>query len=253
MRTTEILKARGHELMQAPAQFNAFVQVSTEQDQEVNQFLNDLESHPHIFVLACLMDQQIRAERAWRIPYQVGQAIGNLSFSAFRALNLDTLTQIFHSNGLHRFNDKMADVFYRALQRIEIEYGGHAANIWLDQPSSARVVLRFLGFHGAGIKIATMATNILARDFKIEMSDHTSIDISPDVHVMRVFKRLGYIHLDANELELIYTAREMNPIYPGILDFSVWEIGTQWCRETQPRCGQCYLSEHCPKIGVPQA
>ena len=39
-----------------------------------------------------------------------------------------------------------------------------------------------------------MATNILARQFKIPMSDYYSVDISLDVHIQRVLKRLGYNH-----------------------------------------------------------
>ena len=32
---------------------------------DANAFLNDLEKYPHAYVLACCMDRQTKAERAW--------------------------------------------------------------------------------------------------------------------------------------------------------------------------------------------
>ncbi len=92
-----------------------------------------------------------------------------------------------------------------------------------------------------------MATNILARDFKIPMQDKICIDISPDVHVRRVFKRLGFISDTRNIDELVYCAKELYPEYPGIFDLSAWEIGRNWCRPENPNCNICYLDKYCPK------
>lgn len=243
--SAEVLKQRGIGLLNQPRSFIQFTDI-----QAANQLLNDIDCQPHAFVLACLMDQQVRAERAWRIPYQIGVAVGDFAVSLLLKVGEARLTQIFEKEGLHRFNPKMAKVFYLGLERIQTVYGGNAANIWLDQPSSARVVRRFLEFHGVGIKIATMATNILARDFKVPMADHAAIDVSPDVHVRRVFERLGYVRSNADYAEIIYTARELNPSYPGVFDLSVWEVGRRWCKPSNPSCDECYLSIHCPKIGV---
>ena len=128
-------------------------------------------------------------------------------------------------------------------------YQGNAANIWSNEPSSATVVRRFLEFDGAGIKIATMATNILARQYKIKLSDFYSIDISPDVHVKRIFYRTGLIDKkDKDNIDMIiYKAREIYPQFPGLIDFACWDIGRNWCTERKALCSECPLNEHCKK------
>ena len=88
-----------------------------------------------------------------------------------------------------------------------------------------------------------MAANILTRSFKVEMSDRISIDISADIQVKRVFKRLGYIRPDGDGPEIVYAARALNPLYPGVFDSPVWEIGRKWCRPISPVCEKCPLNE----------
>ena len=90
-----------------------------------------------------------------------------------------------------------------------------------------------------------MAANILARNFKIPMSDYYSIDISPDVHVNRVMKRLGYVDDDASREQIIYKAREINPEFPGIIDLVCFEVGREYCRPKNPKCEECSLKNEC--------
>ena len=147
---------------------------------------------------------------------------------------------------LHRFIDKMSVFFFKAIHKIAKDYNSDASLIWADKPSSATVVYRFLEFEGVGPKIASMATNILVREFKIELSDYFSIDISADVHVRRVFWRLGLTPPDASVDQLIFRARSLYPEFPGIMDFPAWEIGRQWCRPQSCQCDKCYMSNLCP-------
>ncbi len=90
-----------------------------------------------------------------------------------------------------------------------------------------------------------MAANILARQFKIPFSDYYSIDISPDVHIKRVMKRIGYVPENSDNDMIIYKARELNPEFPGIIDFSCWEIGRKWCKPKNPECNNCIVRTDC--------
>ena len=217
-------------------------------DENANAILNDLDKYPHAYVLACLMDRQIKAERAWAIPYEIYKEINSFEISEIEKLDLDDLRIIFSQKKLHRFNDTMAKIFHDAIIDFKDKYNGNAANIWNNKPSSSAVVYRFLEFNGSGIKISTMAANILARQFRIPFSDYYSIDISPDVHIIRVMKRMGFVPKNANNDMVIYKAREINPEFPGIIDFSCWEIGRNWCRPKKPICSKCIVRDSCKKV-----
>jgi endonuclease III len=214
---------------------------------KADALLNDLAHHPHAFVLACVMDRQVKAERAWLIPYRISEKIGGFSMKALNALSRAEVTRLMAKpEPLHRFVDKMAVYFHSTVQRIMTDYAGNAASIWAGRPSSAEVVYRFLEFDGVGPKIASMATNILAREFKVDFADYFAIDISADVHVRRVFARLGLCSADATVEQVIYKAKALHPEFPGMMDLPCWEIGRNWCKAKGPTCSGCYMNDLCP-------
>jgi endonuclease III len=217
-------------------------------DEKGNLFLNNIKELPHAFVLACLMDRQIKAERAWAIPFEIFNTLGTFSIDNLSYVKLSEFRKIFNQGKLHRFNDTMANVFHDAIRHIVFRFNGDASKIWSDTPSSASVVYRFMEFKGSGVKISTMAANILARQFRIPFSDYYSIGISPDVHILRVMKRMGFVDQDATVDMVIYKARELNPDFPGIIDFSCWEIGRTWCKPKNPECSGCIVNSECKRI-----
>lgn len=220
------------------------------ENDEANEILNNLEEFPHFYVLASLMDRQIKAERARLIPHKVCKEYGTLNINGLQEISLKDLTDFFNKQKLHRFNDKMAGIFHAGVNDIVEKYNGNASNIWSGTPSSASVVYKFLCFKGSGIKISTMATNILARQFRIPFADFYSIDISPDVHIKRIMQRMGYVPGNASDDMIIYKAREIYPEFPGMIDFSCWEIGRTWCKPKNPLCSECSVNEDCKKIIV---
>ena len=245
-----MLISKGKKLFQSPRRFVEFTD-----HQEANKLLDDIGRYPHAFVLGCLMDKQVKAERAWLIPYHISTKLGDFEFSNLQNLSLAEITDLMtNPKPLHRFSGKMSREIYGAIQRIRIKFNGDASLIWSNSPSSAQVVYEFLQFEGIARKIATMAANLLARHFKIPFKDYYSIDISADVHVRRVFYRVGLIEkgtsVEKTIDRIIYKARSLNPKFPGLIDSPVWEIGHNWCKPKKPLCGKCYLQDICPKKGV---
>lgn len=244
----EVLRSRGWEIFAAPP-----APVEFTGEAEPDALLNDIDGYPHAFVVACVCDRQDSAKRVWRIPYELGQRISSNDFPDLADLSEAEVAQAMtEPQPLHRFTNVMAGVVYRAVRRIADEHAGDASRLWNGSPNSAALIYGFLGFHGVGVKIASMAANILVRNMKVPVSDMYSLDVSPDVHVRRVFRRIGLIGPEASVEEVVYAARAVSPDYPGVLDLGAWEIGRQWCRPSKAICGDCYLGSDCPRVGVPR-
>ena len=236
------LVERGETLFRAPRDRVQFTKNSAADD-----LLNDLETYPHAYVLACVMDRQIKAEKAWIIPHRISERLGTFSMEALARLSPEEVKGLMSQpEPLHRFVEIMSALFHSAVQRIANHYSGDASRIWNGKPSSAEVVYRFLEFDGIGPKIATMAVNILTRRFKIPFADYFSIDISADVHVRRVFSRLGLCAPDATIEQVIYKARALHPTFPGIMDSPSWHLGRTCCKASSPECSACYMKDLCP-------
>lgn len=216
-------------------------------EKEIDNFINDIKNYPHAFLTACLMDKRIQAERAWEIPYKIKEDLGDdFSMKKLLSISIEEYKALFETNELHTNYTEMSKVFYEAIQKIHKDYNDDASNIWNNKPDSATLIRRIREFYGAGPKIASMTANILVRQFGIELSDNICIDISVDTHVKRVFTRLGLVPEVAENEDIINVARTIYPEYPGILDYSIWNIGRNYCyARKKPNCSECDLNQYC--------
>ncbi|MDE0358747.1 MAG: iron-sulfur cluster loop [Gammaproteobacteria bacterium] len=221
--------------------------------------VNDLDGHPHAFVVACIADRQTKADIAWNLPHAIRERAGDFEFDTLRQLQESEWAAVLASSG-HRLATKMERRLPAAIRHIRDRYGGDASRIWRHGSSGAAVARRFLAFDGVGPKIANMAVNILIRDFGVALATPMP-DIAVDTHVLRVFERLGLLdRLEHSELRstqgkqqhrLQLRARELNPEWPGELDWPAWRVGSTWCHARRPpKCDQCYMGSVCPRVGV---
>ncbi|NMB96430.1 MAG: hypothetical protein GYA02_07455 [Clostridiaceae bacterium] len=221
---------------------------------EAEKLVRNIKKYPHALLLASLMDSGVDANVAWTIPYRVYETLGSFNIDDLYIIPLNEYVKMFNGKqNWHRYPNNKAEVFYNAVQKIvDDDYlKGDASKIWEGKPSSYNVVLRCLDFKGCGFKIANMIPNILYRYFGIEFSDYSYIDIAPDVHINRVFHRVGLVpYLRDSEIEKIYTicrARDISPEFPGLMDGLCWEVGRNYCKVNNPKCPSCPFDYFCEK------
>jgi len=75
------LVAEGRRLFEAPPTLVEFTG-----NEGVNLLMNDLEEYPHAFVVACVMDLQVKAEIAWSVPRRFAYRLGTFAFGRLRQL-----------------------------------------------------------------------------------------------------------------------------------------------------------------------
>src|SRR5665647_2496120 len=94
--SNQILFDKAQELHNKPRTIVTFTRIS-----ESDALLNNIESYPHFFVLGCIMDRQIPAERAWNIPNTISKECGGPDFDKFLSLDVTALISIFNEKRLH--------------------------------------------------------------------------------------------------------------------------------------------------------
>jgi len=197
-----------------------------------------------------IFDQGIKAEKAWTAPYILKQRLGHFDIEKIIDEGLDALTSVFLQKPfLHRFPRNMAKYIFESCILLRDKYSSDATNIWNDKPQTSVLQKRFEEFKGIGQKKASMATNIIVRDFHVPAQDYKGIDVSYDIHVRRVFLRTGLAQKDEMN-HIVNVARKLSPDYPGVLDLPAWMIGRKFCHASRPVCDSCPLSELCGRIEI---
>lgn len=216
-------------------------------DPDANELLN---GDPLAFLLGVIADYGIPAERAWILPSRLREKLGHLDPQRIAEMSEASLTEVLRSipRG-HRFPRMVARSYIEACKRVVQQYAGDAGKIW-ENCSLKQALANLYTLRGTGQKKASMAVNILARDLgwiKPRNNELSSIDVSYDVHVRRVFLRSCLVDQDKLE-EVLGAAKALSPTYPGKLDIGAWYVGRTWCHPQKPDCRNCRLNSVYPKM-----
>jgi endonuclease III len=207
-----------------------------------------IEENPFAFALAAVLDRGTKSEIIWTIPYYLQVRLGDLNPHVFQDKSVEEIESVIRKlPAKPRYITDAPRTIKDLSMMILKEYDGDASKIWQNRTASY-VKATFQRIYGVGPGIASMIVLLLERCFKVHFTDidHRNMDVKPDVHVIRVFHRLGFISgLDSSEA--LRAARKLNPEYPGALDPPTWRIGKKWCFSFAPQCEDCPLTRECPK------
>lgn len=197
------------------------------------------------FLIGAVFDRGMPWRKAWSIPYELNSR-GMLDSAILAGMTEPELATLLESLPVRpRYGCVRGAETLKDSAMLVGEFHGDTAAIWRDVLPPV-VEKRLQRIRNVGPGIASMVVRILHDDWGRFGGWEQEIDVKPDVHVMRVFKRAGFISIESEDMAR-NAARELNPDFPGELDWPAWEIGQKWCKAREPKCSSCPLGSICPK------
>jgi uncharacterized HhH-GPD family protein len=124
------------------------------------------------FVLGVVLNQNIRAEIAWRGPATLRQRLGHLDPGRLARTPAAELQRALAAPpAVHPFAERMADFVRGSCGVLASRYGGSAAGLWADGPSLADLRRRFVALPGIGTHKAEVAAVLLSRHYGVRLAD----------------------------------------------------------------------------------
>lgn len=214
----------------------------------------------HRFVIGIAANRQCDYLRAIRLPDALAERLGtnDIVQGVLRAGLDGVIRAMTEKPMLHRFPRELAKSVHAIAFRIQTEYGGDY-RVALNKPGRtvSGMVEELMALRGIGRKCALLGTRVLLLSWGIallgdsvdeegnRLSSLASLDCAPDVHVRRVFHRLGLVAADATPEQVVQVARDLRPEEPCAMD-AAWIVGIDRCHAKRG-CADC---NRCPLGGV---
>ncbi len=192
------------------------------------------------FLLCCLLDYQIKAQRAGekghRLVLDILKDPEDL-WIKITSFSKEEWKSKFNEYHLHRY-PAAHHRLWRIGNKICAQYAGDARVIW-EGKKADEVLCRLLEI-GAGNQISRMIVGALRDCGQITGSGN----VKADSHIWRVLGRV-FSGSPINGEAATERARQLYPNDPWRLDWPLWTVGNSLCTSNGPKCPSCYLSPQC--------
>ena len=157
-----------------------------------------LKNDPFAFLLAASVDRGMTAETAWRLPAKIRAKLGHLDPSRMAQMTAEEMLAVLNAiDGRPRYLTAAARTLVEVAKHVTEFCDGDTRNLWRGQRAET-IKRRVKAIYGVGPGIASMVVILLATLGEISLlpEDYATMDPKPDVHVCRVFGRLGLCERD---------------------------------------------------------
>ena len=203
-------------------------------------------TNPFACLVGCAFNSRQKSERAWDIPYQIEKS-GMLDPHKLASMSHQDLMHLIDSlPRLPISGAKKGAQTLRDVASLVVSLGGDPLKSWKDATVFDVELHLDNAIYGVGEAVSKFTVRMLHDYFGIFIGQEREIDVKADIHVKRVFKRVGFIPFE-DEASAVSAAYSLNPDYPGELCWPAFDIGKRWCRRLYANCSECFLTTVCPK------
>ena len=201
------------------------VKLLEEAKQPQSDFVKLMDSfkNPYIVLIACILSLRTND----RTTYPATLRMLELAKTPEKMMNVseDDLAQAIYPVGFYK---NKAGQIIELSKKIVKDYGGKVPNS-IDE---------LCKFRGVGRKTANL---VMTLGFGVPA-------ICVDVHVHRIFNRLGYVKTKTPE-ETEFALREKLPVEYWIpINTLLVTHGQNVCKPIKPKCEECPISKYCDKL-----
>lgn len=201
------------------------VQTLKDAKQKRSEFVDLMDSFddPYLVLIACILS--LRTNDKTTYPATLRMLELARTPHEMKGVNVKDLADAIYPVG---FYENKAKQIIELSRQIDEELGGKC-------PSEIEDLIKF---NGVGRKTANL---VVARGFNKPA-------ICVDVHVHRIFNRLGYVKTK-NPEETEFALREKLPVKHWIdINTLLVTHGQNVCKPQKPNCSECPITEYCAKI-----
>ena len=203
------------------------VQILKDAKQPRSEFVNlmDTFNDPYLVLISCILS--LRTNDRTTYPATLRMLEFAKTPHNMKGVKVEDLAKAIYPVG---FYENKAKQIIELSRQIDEELGGKV-------PDEIEELVKF---NGVGRKTANL---VLSRGFNKPA-------ICVDVHVHRIFNRLGYVKTK-NPEETEFALRKKLPVKYWI-DINTLMVthGQNVCKPINPKCSECPIEKYCKKIGV---